>query len=213
MIGIESIERRIAGLSHNLTIDNVVLQARQAKMEIAEMKHELEIAKNRDYLRMVELSYDLDDRQDFRDAFIFEIGFKMPGFHEDREALNSRKLKYLQEKLRYAEEKREIREKVHSLFRSLKRLIEQYKILFSRKDNSNASASFQTFMSMDGADPLNLLKLKESLLKSDLQLNKVVYEIRSKYIDLIYHTGMLVAEPLKNHLVADANALSEGEHQ
>ncbi len=200
VIGVQRIERQIKNITLDPNLDNISLQDRQSKIEIARIKYDLEIAKNKDYLNLIEFSYDMDERQDYEQAVSIKFGFKLPGIHPDREQINSRKLKYLQERLKYEGEKRQAREKALSLLRSLKRLIEQYTILITRKENSNAGNSFKTFIKMEGIDPLHLLKFKESILTSDMRINKVIYLIRFKYIDLMDETGKLAARPLKNYL-------------
>ena len=200
VIGVDKIAQLIKNIQFDTNIDNISLQDRKSKIEIAKIKYDLEIAKNKNFLSLIELAYDTDDRDEFNKAFSIELGFKLPGINPDREQVNNRKLKYLQAKLNYEAEKREAYESVRSLSMSLKRLIKQYNILVDRKENSNADISFKTYMAMEGIDPLDLLKLRESILISDIRLNRVNYRIRLKYINLMDKMGKLSEKPLKNYI-------------
>ena len=53
---------------------------------------------------------------------------------------------------------------------------------------------------MEGINPLNLLKIKESMINGDIQLNRINYLILSRYIELLDVRGKLSDKPLKNFL-------------
>jgi len=114
--------------------------------------------------------------------------------------MNRRKVTYMKERLKYDEEKRAISEQRTSLIRSLDRLIDQYSILAANKHNSDADVSFKAYLTMDGMDPLNLLKIKEALIKSEMQLVKTGFNIRNRFIELLDLTGQLSQKPVKNYM-------------
>lgn len=200
LVRVSTIQKRIPELIPETTVNNIGLQDQKNKVDLADNKYKLEQAKNRDYLRFVQVSYDNDEYDDPQKAYSLELAIKLPFIRSDREEMNRRKVTYMKERLKYDEEKRAISEQRTSLIRSLDRLIDQYSILAANKHNSDADVSFKAYLTMDGMDPLNLLKIKEALIKSEMQLVKTGFNIRNRFIELLDLTGQLSQKPVKNYM-------------
>jgi len=182
------------------TDNNIHLRYQHVKTELAESRYKFEEAKNKKYLSSLNVEYDSAKDGNTEKAVSVELGFNLPFVNSDREDINRRKRIWFDEKLAYEEEKMETSEKIRSLSASLDRLIRQHRILVSRKPDSNAEISFKKYMKMEGINPLTLLKIKESILESDMRLNRTAYLIRRQYIELMSITGRLSEKPLKNWL-------------
>ncbi|QTA85652.1 hypothetical protein [Desulfonema magnum] len=204
LIGPERIEEMIRYIQPVPAPDNVRIRYQKLKTELAENRYQFEIAKNRKYFNFLKLQYDTDDYDEPEKAFSVEVGFNLPFVNPDREDINRRKRNWLDEKLEYEEEKNKASEKIRSLSASLNRLIRQHRILVNRKPESNAEISFKKYMEMEGINPLTLLKIKKSILESEMRLKRIGYLIRRQYIDLMNITGKLSEKPLKNYLSARA---------
>lgn len=180
--------------------ENINLKSRQDKVTLAQNKFRLEAAKSRDYLSFFQVSYDRDDADDYEKAYSIEFGIKLPFINSDREDINRKKFSYMKERLQYQEEKKLMSEKLFSLTRGLERLILQYGLLVENMKNGNARTSYNTYLKMEGVDPLNILKLKESILKSDIRRIETGFEIRRKFISLLFSSGKLFRQPFVNFL-------------
>ncbi|NJL60024.1 MAG: hypothetical protein HC887_10695 [Desulfobacteraceae bacterium] len=53
---------------------------------------------------------------------------------------------------------------------------------------------------MNGVSPLILLKLKESILRTDITIETITHHVYEKYIRLLDISGNLSDKPLKNYL-------------
>lgn len=201
LIDISAIEKKIHELPQEITLNNVKLKDQKDKMDLANSKYMLEQAKGRDYLSYFEVSYDSDDYDDAKKACSIEVAIKLPFINSDQDGVNRKKVNYMKERLQYNEERRALSEKRISMIRVLDRLIQQYTLLEANKKNSNAEVSFKAYLKMDGMDPLNLLKIKESIIKSDIQLEKTAFNIRWRFIELMDIMGSLPAKPFKNYVV------------
>ena len=200
LIPISAIEKKIHGLPMETTVNNVKLEDQKNKMDLADSKYRLEQAKNRNYLSFFQVSYDSDDYEDMDKACSIELAIKLPFINSDRDGVNRKKINYMKERLQYNEEMRALAEKRISQTRSLDRLIKQYTLLESNKKNSNAEVSLKAYLQMDGMDPLNLLKIRESIIKSDIQLEKTAFNIRFRFIELMDMMGKLPETPFKNYI-------------
>ena len=198
LIGPEKIEEIIRDIQPGPNPDNIYLREKRYNAELAENRYLLEKTKSKKRISFFKVQYDADDYDRPEKAFSFEMGFDLPFVNSDREDINRRKKNYLEEKLGYENKKRNTSEKITSLSRSLKRLIRQRRILADRRNNSNAEISFRKYMKMEGINPLTLLKVKESILEGDIQLARISYMIRRRYLELTDIMGRLSGEPLRN---------------
>jgi len=203
LIGPEDIGKLIRDIQPVPPPNNIRLQYQQVKAELAENRYRFEVAKNRKYLDFFNVQYDADKDESAKKAVSIEVGFNLPFVNPDREDINRRKRVWFDEKLEYEKEQREASENIRSLSASLDRLIRQHRILVSRKPESKAEISFKKYMEMEGVNPLTLLKIKESILESDMRLNRTAYLIRRQYIELMNISGRLSEKPLKNYLSSE----------
>lgn len=180
--------------------ENILLKAQKDKVDLALNKYRLEKAKNRDYLSYLQVSYDADEEDDYRKACSVEFGIKLPFINSDREDETRKKIAYMKERLKFRAEKKELSEKLLSLTRSIERLIDQHRLLIEERQRGNATNTYRKYLTMEGTDPLNILKVRETLLKSDIRRTRNSYEIRRKFISLLAASGKLSAKPITNYL-------------
>ncbi len=64
----------------------------------------------------------------------------------------------------------------------------------------NAGNLFEDFAQSAGADPLLLLRARESALESDLKAIRLESDIFERYIILLQYTGIFANPSVKNHL-------------
>ena len=103
--------------------------------------------------------------------------------------------------------RREIAGDISFFLRDLERSIKQYDILLGRKAASNAESSLEVFKRIEGTNPLKLLKMKKSMLKTEVAITKMKRRILRKYVNLLDVSGKLFEKPLRNHLSTDLEPL------
>ncbi len=212
LISINKIKQELKLLKKMPSFDNIKVKNKKLKAELAKSKYELELAKARDYLSFLELGYNTKDynkSHQYKKAFSIGLGIKLPFINPDRDRINERKARYLEEKLKLESSLRENKEKILSSTRSLERYLKQYEILLKRKQSGNAVTSFKKYQEVDGANPITLLKLKESVLDNEILLVKIKKNIRSKYIEILDELGKLTQKPLQNYLLAKEEKFNE----
>ena len=65
-----------------------------------------------------------------------------------------------------------------------------YKTLAERKDDIEKSGILQKYSSIEGVNPMMVIKLKEKILKKELKLAELEFKIYEKYINLAYLMGL-----------------------
>ncbi|MBF0450123.1 MAG: hypothetical protein HQK75_05430 [Candidatus Magnetomorum sp.] len=207
MLDIYSIQDKVIQLKESFEQKNVHIQHGQYNYEMAEAKYRLEQAENNTYLSFLEASYDLDEKEKFEKAFTVEFGITIPIVNPNRLDINRRKLNSVKAKSDWMNVKKNIQMNFFALSRKIKRLITQYDIISLQKKKSRTKETFDIFRQMDGANPLTLLKLKESMLKNEMTMQKIQHQIYETYIKLLDCSGELSSPPLINYLSKDSQQL------
>ena len=208
MIDIYSIQEKVFQLKKSFEQKNIHMQHSQYDYEMAEAKYKLEQAENNTYLSFLEASYDMDDKNKFEKAFTFEFGITIPIINPKRLDINRRKLNSLKAKSEWMNVKKNIHLSFYAISRKIRRLITQYDIISFQKNNSRTEETYNIFRQMDGANPLILLKVKESMLKNEITMLKIQHQIYESYIKLLDCSGELSSPPLINYLSKDSQKIT-----
>jgi len=213
LIGVGSIKKKVDESPFNLEENNVTLRYMKRQFELAGSRFSYEKAQNRRLLSFVEFSYDngsmLDeiDRRDARksfdlnQAFMVELGFKIPYLSGGNEDLARREISFLDDKEEYELVRRELVAKMKKDTSDIRALISQYEYLSARETEVDAEASLKKYLQMSGVDPLALLEIKENLLKNGVEKSTIYYSILRNFIYVLDVTGQLSAMPTKNFLL------------
>ncbi|MBR4489903.1 hypothetical protein IKP13_04645 [bacterium] len=151
----------------------------------------LEQAKERDWLKYIALEYNTDDRTK-RPSRGFSIGFAItiPGFKNNQTSIIKKQIKSLEQNSDFESQSRIKETEIRIALLTLKREIRQYKTLAERKDDIEKSGILQKYSSIEGVNPMMVIKLKEKILKKELKLAELEFKIYEKYINLAYLMGL-----------------------
>ncbi len=207
-VTVKSISEWIEKNNFSLDTNNVYLKYDRLNFQLAENRLNLETAEGRRYISFFEFGYDhgrmkeeLDEKTPERnEAFIMNLGIRIPYINTDRHDINRRKLTYLSDKEDYLELKRELKERMEKDVGDIKVLVSQYSFLDARGSDVNAESSLKRYMEMEGVDPLILLEIRESIIENDIQKEKIKFDILRNYIRVIDVTGQLSQKPHRNYL-------------
>ena len=130
----------------------------------------------------------------------FEFGISIPMVNDKRNDINTKKLVNLQEKNRCRNLKINLAKEMTTIMDTLKMFIRQYNLVAERRERSHAASSLKIYQQLEGIDPLTLLRLKESILESELTINDIRHKIFLTYIRFLDLSGRLSEKPLENHL-------------
>ena len=82
----------------------------------------------------------------------------------------------------------------------LRRKIRQYELMVEKRQKETESGILAKYSSLDGVNPVIILKLKERMVKQEIKTAELEAEIYALYIDLCRLTGVFEEESGKNSL-------------
>ena len=106
----------------------------------------------------------------------------------------------VQKKVNYENARKITFEKSVRLLNSIRLYLSQYKLMEDKSRNGDAVTALRKQMKLKGQDPLEMLKLKESILENDLRRSQTAFLIRRQFIEFMSISGRLTREPLTNYL-------------
>lgn len=201
IVSVEDIEKFAETLTEINGATKAESEYQALRAIIAQNEIALEKAKERDWLKYIALEYDTGDRKD-RPSRGFSIGFaiSIPGFKNNQTSLVKKQIKLLGQNSDFESQSRIKETAVRTTLLTLKREIRQYKTLAERKDEIEKSGILRKYSSIEGVNPMMVIKLKEKILKKELKLAELELKIYEKYITLAYLLGIYEEESSVNFL-------------
>ena len=201
IVSVEDIEKFAETLTEISGATKAESEYQALRAIIAQNEIALEKAKERDWLKYIALEYDTGDRKD-RPSRGFSIGFaiSIPGFKNNQTSLVKKQIKLLDQNSDFESQSRIKETAVRTTLLTLKREIRQYKTLAERKDEIEKSGILRKYSSIEGVNPMMVIKLKEKILKKELKLAELELKIYEKYITLAYLLGIYEEESSVNFL-------------
>lgn len=205
LITIDDVEKRISEMEKAEHEPDVLVEYRKQRVELAESELQMEKAKTYDFFNYFSLDYDTDDWDTPRNSFSIGLAVNIPGIKNDQVNISRKKAGLIEEKMKCETESTENEKSIKSNIRSIKRQIKQYRVLLEKNRDSEASTSLEKYSSMEGADPLTILKIKERVIKNEMKMQSILFRIYIRYITLLNLTGVLPENPDENHLLGSAS--------
>lgn len=220
-IDIESISKEIDTVSFTIDKNNVYLKYDRLDFQRAKSRYNLETSEGRQFLSFFEFSYDhgswvdeLDRRNDgkeydFNRAYLMEIGVRIPYINVDRHDIHRRKMNYLKAKEDCKDLERTLKGRLEKDVEDIRLLVSQYTFLKARGDDVDAESSLKKYLEMDGVDPLILLSIREGIIKNEIELEKIKFDIFRNYIRLLDTSGRISEKPLVNYLSINREIMAQ----
>ena len=178
---------------------NIYFEYEISELELARNEYRLEKSKTVNPISFVQLNYE-GEQGPIRDVLDISAGIKAPLAGSSKIKFTELQLKQLEAEHRLQLLKEDFQQQKDRLIKELELLYQQYLLLEQQKSNDNARKTLERYLQIEGIPPLTLLELQENILKKDLLVLEIEYQIYLKYIELLDITGRLALMPLRNYL-------------
>ena len=205
LLTIDDVEKKILEMEKADHEPDVLVEYRKQRVELAESELQMEKAKTYDFFNYFSLDYDTDDWDTPRNSFSIGLAVNIPGIKNDQVDISRKKADLIEEKMKCETESSENEKSIKSNIRSIKRQIKQYRVLLEKNRDSEASTSLAKYSSIEGADPLTVLKIKERVIKNEMKMQSILFRIYTRYITLLNLTGVLPDNPDENYLAGSSS--------
>lgn len=184
-------------------LDNVYLAERWHQTDLARHRFELQKADSRKIINFVEAAWEDGARErqhDYQNVFLFSLGIRLPFVGNDRLDVSRARVQFLDAQARAVRERAELGERLTATEATLKQLLHQHEIAAHSPIVVDAHHTLQACRHTEGTSPLVMLRLRERVLRHEIELAIVSREAYTAYIALLDLSGRLSERPLRNYL-------------
>jgi hypothetical protein len=189
-----------AAASPTLTLDQV---NQQGDIEQARIDYDFEVAKTNKILDFVQLRYDGRDNLAVQQEFGLGLGLNIPYKSNNRLRINEAQLDVFDEELRLELLRQETEEDFIADYAKFDFLLKEWQLVQKHIEESALESTYNKYRSNGTVHPLTLLRIKESILKSQEELHKIEEEACLLFIDLLATKGLIGKTPAINYLSDD----------
>lgn len=199
-VTIDEIEEVIRQIGNVPAMKNAAIQSAQKQADLAAARYDLEETRNGAWFSFIETAYDLEQRDNFDKAFSIGFGISVPIGTTSRPEMREKKVKALNAKRACQMIRQRNRDETVRLSSELRHLIRRYERFREKNRSGGEKHHYQIWQDTEGADPMILLKIRESMLKKQVSETELLFEIYRGYTDLLDVSGKLLQKPLRNCL-------------
>jgi len=203
LISFEKIEEFLKKAEIADSAGNIKFEYRKLRISLAESELDYEIKRTSNFFDYLSLEYDTKDWATPKKSFSVGFGVNIPGIQNKAINISRKKASLINQKLNCEKEQTDFERRIKNNIKSIRRLSKQYSFLAEKFEDDEASLSLKKYISIEGADPLTILKLKESVVKSKMKQLTIKSNVYSRYISLLNLLGILPENPDENHLTGN----------
>ncbi|MEZ4525590.1 MAG: hypothetical protein R2941_06685 [Desulfobacterales bacterium] len=196
----EKIGKKASEIAAAPAEENAAVRNARTETELANARYDLEKSKNSAWSTFIETAYDLSEKDETDKAFSIEFGISLPIGAVNSPEMKARKTDGIKAKAEYEILHEQRKQSIPALAAELAQLIHHYDVLKQKKQSGASQSLYKLWQKTEGADPLLLLRLRESMIKCDITAKKLIWLIQAKYVELLDISGRLSELPLRNHL-------------
>ncbi|MGE0087165.1 MAG: hypothetical protein AB7S75_22400 [Desulfococcaceae bacterium] len=200
IISMENIGRTARDIASAPADENAAVRNARMESDLANARCDLEKSENSAWSTFIETAYDLSEKEDADKAFSIEFGISLPIGAVNRPEMKARKTDSIKAKAEYEMLHQQRKQSIPALADELAHLIHHYDLLRQKKESGSNQSLYKLWQKTEGADPLLLLRLRESMIKGDITAKKLIWMIHGKYIELLDISGKLSEKSLRDHL-------------
>jgi hypothetical protein len=205
VIKIKDIEKIVNSIKNNKTIQTPEMQLAKTEIDYKKAELNLENAANKEVLSSIQI-VDAPKKNDPFNNFGVRFTLNIPLFDNNRLKKNE-----LAIDVKKAENKEQLlninnQKSIKYQILSIENNIKKYRIYADKADNSLIKSLLDNAKLMAEMSALELLDLKLSQQKTELELAKIEYTIMQEYLDLLSSTDLLGKTPFKNYLSSGLEA-------
>ncbi len=181
--------------------NNLLLAKKQDRVNLIEKETEIERSEIKNPINYAQVKLGGRNNENLTEYISFGLGLNLPEMGSKKLDLNELELDKIEEKGEYDLLKISLEEKQRQLIERISLLITEQKLLENQLENSQAKFTYEQMLKMEESDPIDLLDLKEILLKREQAIQKINLRILEIYVEWLAVSDKMMEQPLRNHLL------------
>lgn len=190
-------------LLDNSTIDQII---QEEKVNFAQLEYNVEDAEGKKILDFVQAKYAGREKIGLDKELSFGLGINIPTKGGTRVKKNEAMLDIFDEQYKAEVLAAELKEKTIESYNEFQVLIQEYQVIQDQISNNSLEETFKKYRSKGTVNPLSLLQIKESILKSKRALTKIEKDACLLFLEVLVLKGQLALPEKVNYLSDDLHS-------
>lgn len=179
---------------------NLALALQQSELDKERLNLALEKVESAQILDFVQLKYSGRETQTIQQEFSLGIGISIPTKASSRQKLNEAQLDIFDEQYKQALLQAKVDQKILDYYTEYDQLAAAYQLLQQQIASNDLAGTLESYRNTGIVTPINLLRIKEIMLKDQRSLQKIEDEARLLFIKIVAIKGLLNQSPRTNYL-------------
>ncbi len=202
---LSNLRRLIAELP--VSVDkNPILVQQEAIISTVQSDYNLEKARSKKIIDNAQVRNSARNRDVLIREWSVGLGVTIPYRGSSKPQLDMLSLKRLDEENKFKNLQTDLDLQVFNIQQGINLIFKEYDYVEKQVNESQTLYALDHYAAIQGSPPIILLRMKELVLKRQVQLISLEHNAFQKYIKLLDMTGQLVEMPLKNYLSAGLQA-------
>ncbi|MFK7923556.1 MAG: hypothetical protein AB8H47_16450 [Bacteroidia bacterium] len=184
----------------SLPNENLAIAIQQSELDYEQLNLALEKAESSQVLDFVQLKYSGREAQTIQQEFSLGIGISIPTKASSRQKLNEAQLDLFDEQYKQSLLQAKVDQKISDYYTEYDQLVAAYQLLQQQIASNDLAGTLESYRNTGIVTPINLLRIKEIMLKDQRSLQKIEDEARVLFIKVIAIKGLLNQSPRTNYL-------------
>lgn len=189
------------------SLNDLSLERLKNRIEILDKETEIELSKINNPISYLQLKAGGNNNETFQEFVSVGVGVQLPLKGDKKLDLNELALEKLAESGEYFILKEKLEHRQKEIIATVNALIMEQDFLDRQLKNSQAVFVLSKLLETADANPLDILDLKELILKKEQKIKQIDFEILKNYVDWLAVSNTMMQRPLRNHLVAELDIL------
>lgn len=187
----------------NISLDNLLppsVKREQARAQLATLEAEMERMEGKNLLNFLQFQMNGDADDQFEEKFSISAGVNLPWPNASKLREQELQLEALEAKAEADNERQGIERAVAAWINEVGSYLQQYLLLEKQIDEFEEQYSPERLHASGLENPETLLRVKESVLRLQLEKVEVAKNMYQSYVGLLNEAGLLTQTPARNWL-------------
>ena len=192
---------KVLGIGNLDTTMHSELAKLDSRFYLLEAEKEIELSEMANPLKFAQIKVNDYEHGWFNEYISVGLSFKLPLRSEKKLDLNEIELEKIDKLGEFQILKNELETEQTKLKERIQQLIEQKKYLQAQQEDSQAKYVLEQLLKLEDANPLDVLKLKEILVKRTQSIERIDFDILMLYVQWLDVSDKMMESPRRNHLL------------
>jgi len=185
---------------------NLDYAQQSAKVNFSQLKYDMGKSEANKILDFVQVKYAQRGNIDFYQELSLGLAFNIPVKSTSRVKMNKNMLELFDEQYEQHLLELEIEEKIAIYYTGFDLLNKEYQLVQQQIADNRLEATFEKYSAAEGAHPLTLLRIKESILDNKRLLKEIEKDACLLFLEILRLKGLIHQVPTTNYLSDDLHS-------